>query len=90
MIRPDNAIPEIFLYRSPVDMRKGAAGLSIIVQQEMERHPGCGEINDARLLVTIAFAAFSACSIWQVGTYNPLGKCLLYSQLFFTQIYYRL
>ncbi len=44
MIRPDNTIPEVYLYRNPVDMRKGAAGLSIIVQQEMDRHPGSGEI----------------------------------------------
>lgn len=44
MIRPSNTIPEVFLYRDCVDMRKGANSLSIIVQEEMGRHPGSGEI----------------------------------------------
>lgn len=44
MIRPDNSLPEVFLYREAVDMRKGANGLSIIVQEEMGRHPGSGEV----------------------------------------------
>lgn len=44
MIRPDNTIAEVFLYRDVVDMRKGANGLSIIVQEEMGRRPGSGEI----------------------------------------------
>jgi transposase len=44
MIRPDRSLPEVFLYRAPVDMRKGANGLSIIVQEDMQRCAGSGEV----------------------------------------------
>jgi transposase len=44
MIRPDNALPSVFLYREAVDMRKGANGLSIIVQEQMQRCAGSGEV----------------------------------------------
>ena len=44
MIRPDRFLPRVYLYREPVDMRKGANGLSVIVQEQMGCHPGSGEI----------------------------------------------
>ena len=44
MIRPSNALPEVFLHRDAVDMRKGANGLAAIVQEEMGKFPGSGEV----------------------------------------------
>lgn len=44
MIRPDRSLPEVVLYREPADRRKGSNVLSIIVQEEMGRHTGSGEV----------------------------------------------
>ena len=34
-LRPANDIPEIYLYRPPIDFRKQANGLSILVKSEL-------------------------------------------------------
>jgi transposase len=44
VIRPDAALPAVYLYREHVDMRKGANTLSVIVQEEMQCAPGSGEV----------------------------------------------
>lgn len=44
MIRPDNTLPAVYLYRDYVDMRKGPHTLAVIVQEEMDRFPGSGEL----------------------------------------------
>ncbi|MEJ1341827.1 MAG: IS66 family insertion sequence element accessory protein TnpB [Candidatus Sedimenticola sp. (ex Thyasira tokunagai)] len=40
MMHPDNALPEIFLCREPVDFRKGILGLSVLVESELRQDPG--------------------------------------------------
>ena len=42
MIRPDVALDAIFLYRKPVDMRKGAVGLSALIEGVLQSDPFSG------------------------------------------------
>ncbi|WP_260296014.1 IS66 family insertion sequence element accessory protein TnpB [Sedimenticola hydrogenitrophicus] len=37
--RPANNMPNIYLYREPVDFRKSFRGLAAIVEQELEHNP---------------------------------------------------
>ncbi|MEQ8693406.1 MAG: IS66 family insertion sequence element accessory protein TnpB [Pseudomonadales bacterium] len=39
MMRPDNAGPEVFVCRDPVDFRKGINGLAALVEASMGRSP---------------------------------------------------
>ncbi|MFQ5645169.1 MAG: IS66 family insertion sequence element accessory protein TnpB [Thiogranum sp.] len=39
MLRPALDMPEIYLYRDPVDFRKSFRGLAAIVEQELEHNP---------------------------------------------------
>lgn len=39
MLRPDNSLESIFIYRPPVDFRKAANGLAAIVEQELGHNP---------------------------------------------------
>jgi hypothetical protein len=34
-LRPSRSIPEIYLYREPIDFRKQANGLAVLVEQEL-------------------------------------------------------
>ena len=34
-LRPSLSLPEIYLYRAPVDFRKQARGLAVLVEQEL-------------------------------------------------------
>ena len=43
-LRPDVAIPELFLYRHPVDFRKSFRGLSAIVEMELGHDPFSGSL----------------------------------------------
>ena len=40
--RPARGMPEIYLYRDPVDFRKSFRGLAAIVEQELEHNPFSG------------------------------------------------
>ena len=42
--RPDQAMPDIYLYREPVDFRKAAHGLASIVVQELEQDRFAGAL----------------------------------------------
>jgi len=42
--RPSLAMPEIYLYRQPVDFRKAAQGLAAIVVQELGHDPFAGAL----------------------------------------------
>lgn len=44
MLRPDNGIAEIFVYRRPVDFRKAANGLAVLVEQELGHNPFSGQL----------------------------------------------
>ncbi|KAA8976372.1 IS66 family insertion sequence element accessory protein TnpB, partial [Halospina sp. K52047b] len=41
-LRPSRRFPEIYLYREPVDFRKQAHGLALIVEQELGHSPFTG------------------------------------------------
>lgn len=43
-LRPARDIPEIFLYRAPIDFRKQANGLALLVEQELGRSPFTGAL----------------------------------------------
>lgn len=42
MLRPDNNVPLIYIYRDPVDFRKSYNGLAAIVEQELLHDPFSG------------------------------------------------
>ena len=42
--RPSVAMPEIYLYREPVDFRKSFRGLAAIVEQELGHNPFAGAL----------------------------------------------
>ena len=44
IMRPPVSLPEIFLYREPVDFRKSYRGLGAIVELELNRNPFSGEL----------------------------------------------
>jgi len=44
LIRPDISIPDIYVYRPPVDFRKAANGLAAIVEQELGHNPFNGQL----------------------------------------------
>jgi len=44
MLRPDNSLEAIFIYRPPVDFRKAANGLAAIVEQELGHNPFDGQL----------------------------------------------
>lgn len=43
-LRPSLSLPEIYLYRDPVDFRKQAQGLALLVEQELEHNPFSGAL----------------------------------------------
>ena len=44
-LRPANDIPEIYLYRPPVDFRKQANGLAALVESELGHNPFAGALS---------------------------------------------
>jgi len=44
LFRPDPAMPQIYLYRDPVDFRKSFRGLAAIVEQELGHNPFSGAL----------------------------------------------
>jgi len=43
-LRPSLSLPEIYLYRAPVDFRKQAQGLAVLVEQELGHNPFTGAL----------------------------------------------
>lgn len=43
-LRPAYALPKIYLYRQPVDFRKQANGLALMVEQELGHNPFTGAL----------------------------------------------
>lgn len=43
-LRPAKQMPEIYLYRAPVDFRKQANGLALLVEQELGCNPFSGAL----------------------------------------------
>ena len=43
-LRPAREMPEIFLYRAPIDFRKQANGLALLIEQELGRSPFTGAL----------------------------------------------
>lgn len=39
MLRPDRDLPRVYLYRTPIDMRKQRNGLAALVQEAMRANP---------------------------------------------------
>ena len=44
LLRPPDSLPQVFLYRDPVDFRKSYRGLSAIVELEIGHNPFEGEL----------------------------------------------
>ncbi|QSR34333.1 transposase [Marinobacterium iners] len=43
-LRPSRSMPEIYLYREPIDFRKQANGLAVLIEQELGRSPFTGAL----------------------------------------------
>jgi len=43
-LRPARSMPKIYLYRAPIDFRKQANGLALLVEQELGRSPFSGAL----------------------------------------------
>jgi len=43
-LRPARSMPQIYLYRAPIDFRKQANGLALLVEQELGRSPFSGAL----------------------------------------------
>ncbi|PSF05461.1 IS66 family insertion sequence hypothetical protein [Marinobacter fuscus] len=43
-LRPSRDLPEIYLYRKPIDFRKQANGLALLVEQELGHSPFSGAL----------------------------------------------
>ena len=43
-LRPSLTLPQIYLYRDPVDFRKQAHGLAVLVEQELGHNPFTGAL----------------------------------------------
>jgi len=43
-LRPSYDLPEIYLYREPVDFRKQANGLAVLIEHELGRSPFSGAL----------------------------------------------
>jgi len=43
-LRPAQNIPEIYLYRAPIDFRKQANGLALLIEQELGHSPFTGAL----------------------------------------------
>lgn len=44
VLRPNSSLPQIYLYRDPVDFRKSYKGLSAIIEQELGHNAFSGEL----------------------------------------------
>jgi transposase len=43
-LRPSLSLPEIYLYREPIDFRKQAQGLALLIEQELGHNPFSGAL----------------------------------------------
>ena len=43
-LRPSRSMPEIYLYREPIDFRKQANGLAVLIEQELGYSPFTGAL----------------------------------------------
>lgn len=43
-LRPSRSMPEIYLYRAPIDFRKQANGLAVLIEQELGQSPFTGAL----------------------------------------------
>ncbi len=43
-LRPSRSTPEIYLYREPIDFRKQANGLAVLIEQELGQSPFTGAL----------------------------------------------
>ncbi|MBA4500857.1 IS66 family insertion sequence element accessory protein TnpB [Marinobacterium marinum] len=43
-LRPSRSMPEIYLYREPIDFRKQANGLAVLIEQELGQNPFTGAL----------------------------------------------
>ena len=63
-LRPSLDLPEIYLYRQPVDFRKQAFGLAAMVEQEFGRSP----FDGARYAFTNRYRNRIKCLMWGNGS----------------------
>ncbi len=69
MIRPSNDLPAVYLCRDVVDFRKGINGLSILVEEVLQRDPFSEQLfvfcNRRRDRVKIVYWERSGFCMWQ-------------------------
>ena len=44
VMRPSAKLPEVYLYRNPIDFRKSFKGLAVLVEQELGHNPFNGHL----------------------------------------------
>ena len=68
MLRPDNALPEVYLCRDIVDFRKGINGLSILVEQVLQLNPFSEQLfvfcNRSRTAIKLLYFEGSGFVLW--------------------------
>jgi transposase len=44
VLRPSVSLPQVYLYRKPIDFRKSYRGLAVIIEQELGHNPFSGQL----------------------------------------------
>ena len=44
VLRPSATLPQVYLYRKPIDFRKSYRGLAVLVEQELGHNPFSGQL----------------------------------------------
>ncbi len=44
VMRPSSSLPEVYLYRDPIDFRKSFKGLAVLIEQELGHNPFDGHL----------------------------------------------
>ena len=71
-LRPAKQMPEIYLYRAPVDFRKQANGLALLVEQEL----GCNPFSGALYAFTNRQRNIVKCVMWEDNGFVMYYKAL--------------
>ena len=71
-LRPSRKLPEIYLYRAPIDFRKQANGLAVLIEQEL----GCSPFSGALYAFTNRQRNKIKCLMWEDNGFVLYYKAL--------------